>query len=520
MNLATQLACAAPASAWPGADLFAGVPVRKLTLDIPPAEFDQLRKEPRQFVHATLSADGATYTNVGVHLKGAIGSFRPLDDKPGLTLDFAQFKSAQRFHGLRRIHLNNSVEDPSYLNQQLGSELVRTAGIPAPRVTHALVQLNGRSLGLYVLVEGFTEDFLACHFKTISGDLYEPEDGHDLDGRLKRMSIPVPHRGREELAEVAAAAQETDHARRWQRLEKVLDLDRFLSFMAMEVILGHRDGYCLARNNFRVYLDTDSHKLLFLPHGMDQLFTQADLSWQPFMAGLVAAAVLDTPEGKEKYRERFSTLVTNVLQIDSLSNHIARLVSSWQPFLGHREFSGIEREAAALTQRIVARQMSLTRQLLEPPLKPLDFTQGFAPLAGWVKVDEPLRGTMDQTISPLGKPALHIATQANTCASWRTKAALKQGHYTFAGRTRIAGVKPLPYGKHQGAGLRVTGSLRQPEDFVGDSSGRLLEAPFQIDSPSAVIEFVCELRASAGEVWFDLDSLRVLQREPQTGGLH
>ena len=37
--------------------------------------------------------------------------------------------------------------------------------------------LNGRALGLYVLKEGFTEDFLACHFKQVSGDLFEPGEG-------------------------------------------------------------------------------------------------------------------------------------------------------------------------------------------------------------------------------------------------------------------------------------------------------------------------------------------------------
>ena len=75
----------------------------------------------------------------------------------------------------------------------------------------------------------------------------------------------------------------------------------------------------------------------------------------------------------------------------------------------------------------------------------------------------------------------------------------------------------MPFGKRQGAGLRVSGSLRPPADLVGDSAWRRLEAPFQVPVPGGVVEFVCELRASAGEVWFATDSLRVVAAGPGPG---
>ena len=86
----------------------------------------------------------------------------------------------------------------------------------------------------------------------------------------------------------------------------------FVDFMAMEVMVGHRDGYCLARNNYRVYYDVDSDKIVFFPHGMDQLFGNPNATWLPHMAGLVAKAVMETPEGRRQYRERFCALFTNV----------------------------------------------------------------------------------------------------------------------------------------------------------------------------------------------------------------
>src|SRR5262249_9442130 len=192
------------------------------------------------------------YSNVAVHLKGSVGSFRPVDDKPSWTLDFCRFNPSQHFHGLRRIHLNNSVEDPSYCNEVLGSELFRSAGVPTPRVTRALVTLNGRRLGFYVLKEGFTEDFLGCYFTHPSGSLYEPDDGHDINQHLKRNSIQAPGNDRTALRALADIVRDAENLHRWERLDKVVAVDEFVSFMASEVMLGHRDGYCLARNNFRV----------------------------------------------------------------------------------------------------------------------------------------------------------------------------------------------------------------------------------------------------------------------------
>src|SRR5437016_389930 len=241
------LGCAASAAPPPGADLFTTGPVLRLRIEIAPGELAALRRDSRSYVPAALREGSQVYPKVGIHLKGSTGSFRGLDDKPALTLSFGKFAPGQRFHGLRKIHLNNSVEDPSYLNEALGSELFRSAGVPAPRVMHALVELNGRALGLYVLKEGFTRDFLGLHFQRTHGNLYQPGTGHDVDENLARISGDGP----EDLADLkalAAAAQEPDLERRWERLGQTLDLSRFISFMAMEVMTCHRDGYCLARN--------------------------------------------------------------------------------------------------------------------------------------------------------------------------------------------------------------------------------------------------------------------------------
>jgi len=90
-----------------GDELFSG-PVPVLKIQIPPEGMETLRqyrqfvrqeRPERKDVHATVREGEAVYTDVAVHLKGSY-SFRPIDDKPSLTLNFDKFAPGKSFHGL------------------------------------------------------------------------------------------------------------------------------------------------------------------------------------------------------------------------------------------------------------------------------------------------------------------------------------------------------------------------------------------------------------------------------------
>lgn len=494
-----------------GIDLFSAGTIPRLSIKLDGIAVKSLRDNPREYVPATVTDGTAIYPQVAIHLKGSVGSFRPFDDKPGLTLDFSRFQNGRKFHGLRRIYLNNSVEDPSYVNEKLGSEFFEAAGVPAPRVTRALVRLNGGAPRLYVLKEGFTEDFLARHFQAVSGELYEPGTGHDVNERLERNSVESPFdRNRTALKNLAASVEETDPAQRWQRLEATLDTRRFLAFMAAEVMLGHRDGYCINRNNFRVYHDLDSGKIVFFPHGMDQLLGTANLPWQPNWAGLVAQAVMSTPEGQQGYASTFGFMLTNEFDVGKLTRRVDELVQELRPALASDEWASVQAAADVVKERMVKRKASLVAQWKRPALKPLEFTGGRAHPEGWEIAELPAQGTMEEA-SVDGLTTLHISARSESLASWRTSVLLPHGRYRFEGSVRVAGVEPLPSGAHQGARLRIGGSARDTTSLVGDSSWQDLTADFEVGPAPAKVELICELRARAGEAWFDLSALRVLR---------
>lgn len=495
----------------PETDLFSAGTIHRLQIELNADAVDSLRKNPREFVPATVFDGAVAYPQVAIHLKGSVGSFRPFDDKPALTLDFSRFQNGRKFHGLRRIYLNNSVEDPSYANEILGSEFFQAAGIPAPRVTRALVALNGGAPRLYVLKEGFTEDFLAHHFRNISGELYEPGTGHDVNEKLDRNSVKAPFdRNRAALNHLSAAVQETDPAQRWRKLDAALDTRRFLIFMAAEVMLGHRDGYCINRNNFRVYHDLDSGKIIFFPQGMDQLLGTADFPWQPNWSGLVAQAVMSTPEGQRGYAATFGLLLTNDFNVEKLTGRVDELVQELRLALDKDEFAKVKAAADVVKERIVKRKLSLVVQLNRPALKPLEFTADSAHPVEWEIAERPAQGSIEQN-QINGLTTLHISAQSESLASWHTIVLLPRGRYRFEDRVRVAGVEPLTLGTHSGARLRVGGSAQETTALTGDSAWQKLAADFEVGQPLAKVELICELRARAGEVWFDLPTLRVLR---------
>ncbi len=333
----------------PGAAIFDQPTLLALRIQISKEAEASLRREPRKAIAGSVMAGTNVFERVAIHLKGGQGSFRPLDEKPALTLNFSKHISSQRCFGLRKIHLNNSAQDPTYLCEDLSGELFRRAGVPAPRTAWATVELNGRKLGLFVLKEGFTKDFLKLHFKDADGNLYDGGLHREVNEPLELDSGDGP-RDHADLQALATAAAEVEPKARWNRLQQTLDLDRFVSFMAMEILAGHIDGYCLMQNNYRIYFPTDAKRAVFLPHGTDRMFGDPEAPLEPPMKALMALSVLNTSEGQARYRRRVADLAEQVFDPAWMTNRINAAVKLLEPVEPL-----VAREAGPLRERIIAR---------------------------------------------------------------------------------------------------------------------------------------------------------------------
>lgn len=224
----------------------------------------------------TVTVDGTktVLPDIGVRLKGVYGSFRTLDQKAAFLLNFDRYVADQELYGLTKLAVNNMVQDPSMEREALGYTLFRAGGVPAPRTGSAVVTVNGQPYGLYTTVEAADNNtFLKTWFDGKDGNLYEGAYGTDLfadavtsfdqdnGDNIDFMDIK---------ALVAALDAITDPADFVAEVDKLIDLDLFLTFAATEIYLGHWDGYAWTRNNYFIYRRESDLRWVFIPWGIDQ----------------------------------------------------------------------------------------------------------------------------------------------------------------------------------------------------------------------------------------------------------
>ena len=495
-----------------GDDLFEPAPLRKIQIQIVGAALDQLRKDDRRYARATFRDGTTVIQDVGVHVKGSAGSRRNIDDLPALTVHFDKFVPGQRWHGLARVHLNNSVQDGSKLTENICAELFRQAGVPAPRVTNIRMQLNNRDLGVYVMIEGLDKTFIKQHFQNTKGNIYDGGFCHDIEQPLEKISGSA-EKEQPEIKALVAAAHEPNLAKRWTRLEQLLDMDRFITYCALEVMMYDWDGYVLKPNNYKLYWDPVANKITFFPHGMDQMFWEPKFPILPGMNGLVARAVVETPEGKRRYVGRMTELTTNVFKVDAITNRINAYASQIHASLAERnanEARDYDGQAQRIRDLVAARSSFLKQQLLFAPAKPVTFQNGVAQVKEWQSEYESSVARRESGQGQNGKDAWSLTAGVRNAASWRAKVILPAGRYRFEATARTAAVVSAKDEVGEGAGIRVSGSRQMRSNkVVGDSTWQKLSYDFEVPVPPEEVTLVCELRATKGQVWFDAESLRL-----------
>ena len=356
-SLATLRAADSKKSA--AADAFFRDPrIHTLRVEISDSGLASLKQGNRSYVKVTLRDGEVVLRDVGIRLKGH-GTFQPIDKKPAFALKVNEFVTGQELHGLSKLVLNNSVMDPSYVRELIAAQLYRDAGIPAARGTHVKVELNGRDLGFYVLVEAMNKSFLKREFGNGGGNLYEGET-KDIDQKLDQEN--GDDESQNDLKALVAAAR-SPASERMAKMRAVLDVDQFTSFLVMEMLTADIDGYSFNRNNYRIYHHPKTEKLLFLPHGLDATFGSA--SFKPPTNSIVVNALWDQPEFQKKYQARLGELAEKVWRVETITNRvnsaIAKLVAA-SPALAEP----LEKEAKRLRYQIEQQQRFIEAQFKRP----------------------------------------------------------------------------------------------------------------------------------------------------------
>jgi hypothetical protein len=262
------------------AELFDQDALPRFDITLSATSVAMLRADGESYVPGDLRYGDETVSNVGVRIKGS-ATRRTLDEKPAFKLKLDEYVADQSFRGLRRLTLNNLVEDPSFIAERLAYAVYRAAGLPAPRCNNALVYVNGELYGVYANVESEDKTFLRRWFADEDGNLYEAAGVDLVPGAEQSFELETNEtkNDRSDLRALITALTNASVETFLTDLGPVLDLPRFLRFTAAEAAVNQWDMYAYTvfyPNNFRLYRDPTTQKFVFLPWGMD-------LSMKPYL---------------------------------------------------------------------------------------------------------------------------------------------------------------------------------------------------------------------------------------------
>lgn len=339
------LTATAAAGAVEADSLLDGTRVVPIEITLPAVDWETLRRESRgpmglfaagpsqpfTYHRGHAVVDGLAIADVGVRKKGFFGSIDSV--RPSLIVDFNRYVPQQPIDGIGRLTLNNNKQDTSCVGQYLAYTLFRAAGVPAARAGFASVTVNGEGLGIYTLVEPIKKPFLARAFGDSAGSLYEGTVADLVPESLGKLEVETHDRARPQLEELAALLA-ADGPLDLPRVEQLVDVEQFLSYWAVEAIIGMWDGYTSNQNNYFLYADPRDTRLRFIPWGADSAFTPIPALLPGFGRGpapaiyaqaALANRLIFTPGLAARYRQRLEGLLATVWNEDNLVAEVDRL---------------------------------------------------------------------------------------------------------------------------------------------------------------------------------------------------
>ena len=234
------------------------------------------------YAKADFESEGVTLKDVGLRLKGN-SSYEISDSlKRPFKLDFDRFVKGRNYHGVHAVNLSNNAYDPSQIREAMCYQFYRDAGVAAPRTAFALVYLtveglcDRQYLGLYTLVEEVDDKrFLKSHFDTTKGLLVKaeamrgmPDLGDRPEPYADRFEIKTPAARPElflrvmDLVRLAARADDATFA---AQIEKTLDVDQFLRYLAMTVLVANTDSILTTGHNYFFHVHPDDQRIRAIP---------------------------------------------------------------------------------------------------------------------------------------------------------------------------------------------------------------------------------------------------------------
>jgi spore coat protein CotH len=278
-----------------------------------------------QYYAANLTIDGVSVMQVGIRSRGT-GSRN--EEKPGLKVDMNKYVPNQEYYGYKSLILDNGVQDPTFLHERLSYRVFEAMGIAGPKNSFARLTVNGEYWGVYSIFEPISKPFLEARLGEKSGTLFDyawaspPYDFSYLGGDSSRY-VPAPFQPEtnEDKADVAdglvsfvRTMNETPDAAFFSTMSSWIDVDRFLTHLAVENALAESDGIAgdQGMNNFYLYEYGAKNRFVFIPWDKDNAFRSGNWGlYHNLELNVLTRRMTADPVKRQFYAEMVTKAVTN-----------------------------------------------------------------------------------------------------------------------------------------------------------------------------------------------------------------
>ena len=258
--------------------------VLDVQVTMPPEAWTTLIATAKQETWSTaaVTIDGQRLGEIGFRPKGEYSLDSCIDDtgqlicdKLSFKLKFSEVDPDKRFHGLKRLVLNQIHDGWGLYVETLAYQIFNSFGITAPRTSYAVLTVNGESLGIYRVVEAVDGRFTDLHFSDHDGNLYKEawpvsnSDGY-FQAALKTNEETASNDAFIAFSADMLAASDDELP---QTLAKYMDLDRMLDYMAVDYAIANWDGITTfyagswghSNHNYYMYQDVDAPRFTLIP---------------------------------------------------------------------------------------------------------------------------------------------------------------------------------------------------------------------------------------------------------------
>ncbi|XOV66640.1 MAG: CotH kinase family protein [Fluviicola sp.] len=315
------------------------------------------------YIPVQMFFEGKQWYDVGLRYKGNSSlsfAYQNGIGKLPLRIETNHFENenpninGQSFYGFKQLSLSSNFKDNSYLHEKVAADVFRDFGVPAPMTAFYRVYVDyGEGpiyFGLYTMVEVvFDSPMLNRTFGNASGNCYKPDANgaylnstslsafNDTEFPIKSGTDYSYSDARDLISALISDTRTSDPAAWRNELEKHIDMELYLKYLAANTTIQNWDTYGRMTHNYYLYNNPNTDKLVWIPWDNNEAFaetggmsgplefnfsslsstptgTQGDVAWP------LIEYIYDDPVYKAQYDEYIDEFIYSTYDVSELTN--------------------------------------------------------------------------------------------------------------------------------------------------------------------------------------------------------